>query len=218
MPLFTLSQIQAWDTDHLETAAAQWTSTATRWRESFTAVSSGIARPAGTVWEGASAEAAYARTERDRGQVLGLVDRLHEASSIARAGAGDLAATKSRALASVANAQRAGFAVSEDLSVRDSLTVHSKPLRLIRDLQAQVFAADIRAQSTVLAATDQLVASRLTSVRAGFTNFSFRESPLPQEPPPQIPFPPYEPKVWGACKVSGADPNKVVRDLQPGTD
>lgn len=211
VPLFTLSQIQAWDTDHLETAAAQWTSTATRWRESFTAVSSGIARPAGTVWEGASAEAAYARTERDRGQVLGLVDRLHEASSIARAGAGDLAATKSRALASVNNAQRAGFAVSEDLSVRDSLTVHSKPLRLIRDLQAQVFAADIRVQSTVLAATDQLVASRLTSVRAGFTNFSFRESPLPQEPPPQIPFPPYEPKVWGACKVSGADSNKVVR-------
>ena len=48
-------------------------------------------------------------------------------------------------------------------------------------------------------------------MRAGFTNFSFRESPLPQEPPPQIPFPPYEPKVWGACKVSGADAKKVVR-------
>ncbi len=207
LPSLTLSQIQAWDTDHLETAAAHWTTTATRWREGFTAVSSGIARPGGTVWEGTSAEAAYTRTERDRGQVLGLVDRLHEASSIARTGAADLAATKSRALASVDNALRAGFAVSEDLSVRDTLTVHSKPLRLIRDLQARVFAADIRAQSTMLAATDQSVASKLTTIQTGFTEFNFREAP----PPPPIPFPPYQPKVWGACKTSGADPNKVVR-------
>jgi hypothetical protein len=42
-------------------------------------------------------------------------------------------------------------------------------MRLMRDLQAQVFAADIRAQSTILAATDQSVASKLSTVSAGFT-------------------------------------------------
>lgn len=211
LPTLTLSQIQAWDTDHLETAATHWTATAARWDDGFTAVSSGIDRPGGAAWEGASAEAASARSERDRVQVLGLVDRLHEASSIARSGAAELTATKTRALGSVGNAQRAGFAVSEDLSVRDTLTVHSKPLRLIRDLQAQVFAADIRAQSTILAATDQSVASKLTSIQAGFTNFTFPEAPPKEPPPPPVPMPPYDPKVWGACALRGADPNKVVR-------
>jgi hypothetical protein len=56
---------------------------------------------------------------------------------IARSGAVELTAAKTRALASVENARRAGFIVSEDLSVRDPLTVASKPLRLIRDVQAQ---------------------------------------------------------------------------------
>src|SRR4051812_46516555 len=87
LPSLTLSQIKAWDTDHLETAATHWTSTAGRWRDGFTAVSSGITRPAGTIWQGHSADAASARSDRDRVQVLGLVDRLHDASSIARSGA-----------------------------------------------------------------------------------------------------------------------------------
>ncbi len=123
-----------------------------------------------------------------------------------------MAAAKSRTMASIDNAQRAGFVVSEDLSVRDPLTVHSRPMRLIRDTQGQAFAADIRAQSTILAATDQSVTSKLDTIRAGFTGFEFRESPFPQEPAPApVPMPPYEPKVWGACALSGADPNKVVR-------
>ena len=131
LPTLTLSQVQAWDTDHLETAATHWTATAGRWRDAFAAVSSGIDRPGGTAWEGASAEAASARSERDRVQVLGLADKLSDASSIARSGAAELTAAKTRALASVDNAQRAGFIVSEDLSVRDTLAVPSKPLRLV---------------------------------------------------------------------------------------
>jgi hypothetical protein len=211
LPTLTLSQIQGWDVDHLEAAASQWTATATNWRDGFTAVSSGIARPGGTAWEGASAEAASARSERDRQQVLGLAERLQEASSVARTGAADLAAAKSRALAFVENAQRAGFVVSEDLSVRDPLTVYSKPMRLIRDMQAQVLASDIRTQSTILAATDQTVASRLSTITAGFTRFTFPEAPPQEPPPPPVPMPPYDPKVWGACALRNADPNKVVR-------
>ncbi|MCV7078776.1 DUF4226 domain-containing protein [Mycobacterium szulgai] len=34
----------------------------------------------------------------------------------------------------------------------------------------------------------------------------------PEEPPPApVPFPPYQPKVWGACRARGQDPEKVVR-------
>ncbi len=36
--------------------------------------------------------------------------------------------------------------------------------------------------------------------------------PKPQEPPPApVPFPPYQPKVWAACRARGQDPDKVVR-------
>jgi hypothetical protein len=36
--------------------------------------------------------------------------------------------------------------------------------------------------------------------------------PKPQEPPPApVPFPPYQPKVWAACRARGQDPGKVVR-------
>lgn len=36
--------------------------------------------------------------------------------------------------------------------------------------------------------------------------------PKPEEPPPPpVPFPPYQPKVWGACRARGQDPGKVVR-------
>ena len=36
--------------------------------------------------------------------------------------------------------------------------------------------------------------------------------PKPLEPPPApVPFPPYQPKVWGACRARGQDPDKVVR-------
>lgn len=36
--------------------------------------------------------------------------------------------------------------------------------------------------------------------------------PKPQEPAPApVPFPPYQPKVWAACRARGQDPDKVVR-------
>ena len=55
--------------------------------------------------------------------------------------------------------------------MRDTLAVPSKPLRLVRDVRAQAFAADIRAQSTILAATDLSVASKLSTITAGFTGY-----------------------------------------------
>lgn len=36
--------------------------------------------------------------------------------------------------------------------------------------------------------------------------------PTPLEPPPApVPFPPYQPKVWAACRARGQEPGKVVR-------
>ncbi|MDZ4232442.1 MAG: hypothetical protein U1C73_01465 [Dietzia sp.] len=141
-----------------------------------------------------------------------MAERLKSAAAVARTGAAEISAAKSSAIASVENAHRSGFVVAEDLSVRDSLSVQSKPIRLIRDLQAKVFAADLKAQSLQLAAADQAVASKLNALNAGFGTVAFPLSPSPQPAPPKIPMPPYEPEVWGACALGGrADPNKVVR-------
>lgn len=65
----------------------------------------------------------------------------------------------------------------------------------------------------VLAATaaeSQAGAARLRSLASSYQAVGF--GPKPQEPPPDpVPFPPYQPKVWAACRARGQDPDKVVR-------
>lgn len=178
LPRLTLSQIAAWDIDHLDDAASSWRPTARRWQDGFSAVNTGIIRPGGTEWTGASADAASARTDRDRICVAGLAERLNSAAAVARTGAAEISAAKSSAIASVENAHRAGFVVAEDRSVRDSLAVQSKPIRLIRDLQAKVFAADLKAQSLQLAAADQAVASKLNAFTAGVGDCRLSAEPV----------------------------------------
>lgn len=172
---------------------------------------SAILRPGGTEWVGSAADAASLRTDRDRVQVAGLADRLATAAAVADRGADDLLAAKRQAMTSIGNATWAGFHVSEDLSVRDTVTTASKPQRLIRDLQARVFAAEIKAGSLHLAATDQAVASKLNTFAAGFGRLPFPQGPTKEPAPPKVPMPPHDPRVWGACRLGGGDPDKVVR-------
>ena len=54
----TLSQVQAWDTTHLDEAAQHWETTADLWEHTFTRIHQESQAPGGTVWQGAAAEAA----------------------------------------------------------------------------------------------------------------------------------------------------------------
>ena len=181
------------------------------WQEGFDAVNSGILRPGGTEWIGQSADAASARTDRDRVKVVGLAEHLYAAAHIADSGAGQLAAAKRQAVASIGRATDSGFRVSEDLSVRDTVTTTSKPQRLIRDLQSKILAVEIRSQSLQLAATDQAVAARLNTFTAGFGNLPFPQSPSKEPSPPKVPMPQYVPRIWAACPLADGNPDKVVR-------
>lgn len=127
LPSLTRSDIESWDVDHLNAAASAWRSTARTWQQGFTAVNGAILRPGGTEWIGEAADAASQRTDRDRVKVMGLADRLNTAAAIADRGADDLLAAKRQAMTSISNATGAGFRVSEDLSIRDTLAVASKP-------------------------------------------------------------------------------------------
>lgn len=154
----TLSQVKAWDSEHLTTAATQWTNTATVWEDAFTHVSTQVPCPGGLPWEGEAAGAAQQRAYSDRLIVIGVADQLHEASSIARVGASEIQAAKRSALAAISAAQNSGFSVEEDFSVTDRQRV-SAAMMAARQAQAQSLAADIRTRVAELIATDQQVAA-----------------------------------------------------------
>lgn len=71
-------------------------------------------------------------------------------------------------------------------------------------------AHDITRVLAATAAESQVGAARLRSLASSYQAVGF--GPKPQEPPPDpVPFPPYQPKVWAACRARGQDPDKVVR-------
>jgi hypothetical protein len=89
-PVVSLSQLESWQTQHLEDAAAHWSSRASAWEHAFTDLHQQVARPGGTVWRGTTADAAYDRAGGDAAAVSGMADRLRSAALAARIGAGDI--------------------------------------------------------------------------------------------------------------------------------
>lgn len=71
-------------------------------------------------------------------------------------------------------------------------------------------AQDINRVVTETAERSRAGAATLESLDPSYQALGY--GPKPQEPPPApVPFPPYQPKVWGACRARGQDPDKVVR-------
>jgi Domain of unknown function (DUF4226) len=69
---------------------------------------------------------------------------------------------------------------------------------------------DIKRVVTEIAARSRAGAATLGSLDPSYQ--AVGNGPKPEEPPPTpVPFPPYQPKVWGACRARGQDPAKVVR-------
>jgi hypothetical protein len=173
----TLSAIEGWDTEHLESAARAWNATAQHWEDTFDAVHRGSLNPGGTVWEGEGAVAAQHRTFADLVKVRGLSDHLYEAAEIARRGADRLDYLQRAALDAVDEARRAGFDVGEDLSVSDRSLVPLGPAFAARQAQAQALAADIRIRAAALSAADHEVAANITAATAPLSEVAFQEEP-----------------------------------------
>jgi hypothetical protein len=164
-----------WGTEHLTDAAQIWTGTATVWEDCFTQLTTRIGFPGGTAWEGAAADAAFARAHGDRMIVIGLADEMHAAARIARTGAGQIAEARRAMLRVVESAENAGFSVGEDFSVTcpgrfDPVTAAA------RQAQAVAFATELRATVGTLVATDQQVAASLTAATAGLGTTAFPDS------------------------------------------
>jgi hypothetical protein len=175
----SLSALLAWPTEHLTEAADYWQTIGGR----CYGVANQVWRDALSVdWQGAAAEALRGATHADMLTTSAVADQLHEAAKVARSGASDLYAARSRVHYAVEDARTAGFDVGEDLSVTDRSSSGSAAQRAARQAQAQTFAGDIGQRAAQLMGLDQQVAGKVTAAVAGIRT-TFPQNPTPDTPP-----------------------------------
>lgn len=101
-----LSALLAWPTDHLTEAAAHWDNVG----EHTYAVAHQLWRDATSIdWSGHAAGALRAATHADLQTTSAAVDQLQEAARVARNGASDLYAARSRVRYAVTDARQRDF-------------------------------------------------------------------------------------------------------------
>jgi hypothetical protein len=174
-----LSALLAWPTEHLTEAADHWEAVGERnygvahqvWRDALS-----------VDWYGEAAEALRTATHADMTTTSAVVDQLQAAASVARGGASDLDAARSRVRYAVEDARAAGFEVGEDLSVADRMTGGSAAQRVARQAAAQAFAGDIGQRTAQLVGLDAQVAGKVTAAVAGVGD-TFPQIPAPVAPP-----------------------------------
>jgi hypothetical protein len=174
-----LSQLLDWPTEHLTEAANHWEAVA---GHSY-GVANGVWRDALSIdWHGNGAEALRAAAHADMTKTGAVADQLQAAAQVARSGASDLYAARSRVRYAVEDAHTAGFAVGDDMSVTDRSAGGSAAARLARQAEGQSFAADIRQRAGQLVALDEQVAGKVTAAVAGIRD-TFPQSPTPGTAP-----------------------------------
>ncbi len=187
-----LSALFAWPTDHLTEAAAHWEAVGER--------SYGVAHQvwrdgASVDWRGEAADTLRSATHADLQATSAAVDQLQVASRVARSGASDLYAARSRVRYAVEDARTAGFEVGEDLSVTDRMGGGSAAERSARQAAAQAFAGEIRQSAAQLVSLDQQVASKITAAMAGIRDT------FPQKPPAIAPLSPSDGHIHAVDRV-----------------
>lgn len=159
-----LSALLDWPTDHLTEAASHWEAVGER---SYGAAHGVWSDAMGVDWSGQAAEALRTDTHADLMTTSGVVDQLHDAATVARSGASELEAARSRVRYAVEDARAAGYEVDEDLSVADRMSGGSATQRAARQAAAEAHAANIGGRAAQLVSADAQVASRVTAAVAG---------------------------------------------------
>jgi hypothetical protein len=174
-----LSALLAWPTEHLTEAADHWETVGERnygvahqvWRDALS-----------VDWRGEAADALRNAAHAGMQTTSAVVDQLQTAASVARTGASDLDAARSRVRYAVEDARSAGFEVGEDLSVTDRMAGGSAAQRAARQAAAQAFTGDIGQRAAQLVGVDAQVAGNVTTAMAGVAN-TFPQNPASVAPP-----------------------------------
>jgi hypothetical protein len=210
----TLSQIHAWDVDHLIESAERWHSTADGWESVHGRV---WQEAIGMDWHGQARDALIDRTTADRAMVGSKADQLREASLTARKGAGDISAAQRSVLYKVDDAHQAGFVVGEDLSLTDSQRSRNAAELAARQAQAQALAADIRSRAAQLLAADSEVGAKLTATAADLCSLNFNEKPVAHDRKIHLVDWKQAPAPKPSPGHTGQDVRNAIKNLPKGT-
>ncbi|MGV0699496.1 hypothetical protein [Mycolicibacter sinensis] len=170
----TLTEIEDANWNYLKTSAAAWRSLAHCWEAGFTEVRDTSARPGGTAWTGAGAEAFQHRAAADVVTVHSPADMLVNAAGIAECGYDTQAAGRSLVLSAVDAAERDDFRVGDDYSVTDTWTYYTSAAEQdAREQAAHAHASFIKSRAANLVAKEADIAGNLTTATAGLHEFTF---------------------------------------------
>jgi hypothetical protein len=169
--MMTLSEVLSYNTTHLVEAAAHWQALADQREEVFAGVRNDALN---LPLEGQTADAVHARTQADYRTAMDSAANLRRAATIAKDGASTLDQMHSRALYTIQDAQRDGFAPTENLGFVD--TRPSTPAQLPqRQAQAQTYSGQLRAQVADLYTHDTQVGADMTNATAGEGKINFTD-------------------------------------------
>jgi hypothetical protein len=113
----TRTQVESWDPSALTTIGKNWKSMAGDVEGLFTRYKTAVQNVNGGHWEGVAAEAALNRAESDRRSAVRVADHLERIGQIAEDGYHAVNPPLQRARDAIAGAERAGFTVSQNLTV-----------------------------------------------------------------------------------------------------
>jgi hypothetical protein len=168
-----LSTLVEWPVEHLTNGADHWESVA---GQSYGVASKMWQESLSVDWQGLTADELRSATHADLRTTSAVIDQLQEAAKVARAGASDLSAARSRLRYAVADARAAAFDVGEDLSVADRYVGGSPAFQAARHAEAEAFAGKIWQRSTELVNLDQQVAAKVSNAMSGVSGTAFGPS------------------------------------------
>ncbi|TLH81510.1 amidase [Mycolicibacterium cosmeticum] len=155
----TRSEVVAWDTADLESAASRWEEAAAAAESAFDQHRQNVATP---TWVGSAKDAALGRATADLAVVRRQGEVQREAANIAAQGGADIRNAQRQAVEAIQDAEADGFRVGEDLSVTDARPVDVQTATS-RAVAAAEHAEYIRWRAEQLAQTDALVGRQLQS-------------------------------------------------------
>jgi hypothetical protein len=154
----TRTQVESWDPSALTTIGKNWKSMAGDVEGLFNRYKSAVANVNGGHWEGVAAEAALNRAESDRRSAVRVADHLERVGQIAEDGFHSVNPPLQRARDAIAGAERAGFTVSENLTVsrtgtmtQELLNAQAQWQRTITDAANDTEAADTQVKGDLSA-------------------------------------------------------------------
>lgn len=153
----TLSQILAYDPQHLVSAAQHWDETAQLWTDTLGEFH---ASAQGLDFHGRTAEAVRDSAARQHQGAMVDADKLRQAASIASNAADELRQGRQRVLNVVEHARNNNFTVSDTYQVTDNSGSHNQD-SLARQVAAQQMSADMMRYAGELYAHDADTAGRM---------------------------------------------------------